>query len=478
MKRLEPHLFVILGATGDLTSRKLVPALHALVTRRHAETVVLGAATSELDDDGFRADLTDGMAEAGVDAAQAAEWCRTNVHYEPIGGDGGYDGLRRRIEDLEAHHGLEGNRVFYLALPPRVFPEAIERLGETGLAASRGWTRLVVEKPFGHDLESARHLNEIAHRHFGERQIYRIDHYLGKETVQNLLVFRFTNPLFEASWNRDRIERVEITVAESLDVGDRGRYYDEAGAVRDMLQSHLAQILTLVAMEAPAAVEADHIRDEKVKVLRSIGQIDPSAVVLGQYTEGEVDGTPVGAYRSLEGVAPDSTSPTFAAARLEISNWRWQGVPFYLRTGKALERRVTQVAVTFRRPPVCYFHPGPDGCGDHGDLLLLTLQPDEGFALHIDVKEPGDASGLRQISLRFSYSEAFGDIPEAYETLLEDVIEGDQTLFVRADEVEESWRLFTPIVEAELPVDRYPAGSWGPDRAADLLGGAVSWATR
>ena len=478
MSGLDPHLFVILGATGDLTSRKLVPALHSLVTRRAAGTVVLGAATSRLDDESFRTELVDGMAATGVDAADAADWCRTHVHYEPIARDGDYDGLRRRIERLEAQYGLPGNRVFYLALPPQVFPVAIERLGAAGLASSDGWVRLVVEKPFGHDRESARHLNEVTHHHFAEDQVYRIDHYLGKETVQNLLVFRFTNPIFEASWNRDRIERVEITVAESLDVGGRGGYYDGAGAVRDMVQSHLAQILTLVAMEAPADVDAEHIRDEKVKVLQSIGRIDPADVVLGQYTEGEVDGEPVVAYRTLAGVADDSTTPTYAAMRLQIRNWRWQGVPFYLRTGKALDRRVTQVAVTFRKPPVCYFHDGGGECGEHGDLLLLTLQPDEGFALVIDVKEPGDDTTLRPISLRFSYSEAFGDIPEAYETLLADVIEGDQTLFVRGDEVEESWRLFTPVVEAGLPAHPYAAGSWGPEQAATLLGDDAGWATR
>jgi len=478
MSGLDPHLFVILGATGDLTSRKLVPALHRLVQRRGVQTVVVGAATSPLDDASFRSDLGGAMSQAGIDADDAAAWCATNVHYERIERDGGYEGLKRRIEQVERDHGLPGNRVFYLALPPAVFPAAIERLGDAGLASGPGWTRLVVEKPFGRDLESATALNAIVHHHFGEHQVYRIDHYLGKETVQNLLVFRFTNPLFEASWNRDRIDRVEITVAESLDVGDRGRYYDAAGAVRDMLQSHLTQVLTLVAMEAPPAADADHIRAEKVKVLQSIHGIDHDGVVLGQYTDGTVDGEAVPAYRSLDGVDGESGTATYAAVRLHIDNWRWQGVPFYLRTGKAMQRRVTQVAVTFRQPPVCYFHAVPDACVDHSDVLYLTLQPEEGFSLEIEVKEPGNSTRLRTIPLRFSYSEAFGNIPEAYETLLEDVIEGDQTLFVRADEVEQSWRLYTPVVEADLPVDPYPAGSWGPSRARALLGDTVAnWAT-
>ena len=479
MSALDPHLFVILGATGDLTSRKLVPALHRLVERQGAETIVLGAATSDLDDNTFRADLGEAMAEAGIEATTATEWCETNVHYQRLERDGGYHDLRDRIEEVEREHGLPGNRIFYLALPPSVFPSAIEHLGAADLATGPGWIRLVVEKPFGRDLESAIALNETIHHHFREEQVYRIDHYLGKETVQNLLVFRFTNPLFEASWNRDRIDRVEITVAESIGVGDRGRYYEGAGVVRDMLQSHLTQILTLVAMEAPPAADAAHIRAEKVKVLQSIHGIDLDDVVLGQYAEGEIDGGAVPAYRSLDGVDESSETPTYGAVRLHIDNWRWQGVPFYLRTGKAMTRRVTQVAVSFRRPPVCYFHAVPDACIDHSDVLYLTLQPEEGFSLEIEVKEPGNSTRLRTIPLRFSYSEAFGDIPEAYETLLEDVIEGDQTLFVRADEVEASWRLFTPIVETDLPVDRYPAGSWGPTRARTLLGEDVAnWATQ
>jgi len=336
----------------------------------------------------------------------------------------------------------------------------------------------VIEKPFGRDLESAKKLNSVVHDHFDESQIYRIDHYLGKETVQNLLVFRFTNPIFEASWNRDRIDRVEITVAESLGVGERGGYYDRAGALRDMIQNHLTQILTLVAMETPVTFDADAIRDEKVKVLRSIGRIESDDVVLGQYGAGDVSGESVAAYRNSTDVAADSVTPTFAAIRLELDNWRWQGVPFFLRTGKAMAERTTQIAVTFRRPPVCLFHGVSDSCIEHSDVLYLKLQPEEGFSLEIEVKEPGTSNRLRTIPLHFSYSEAFGDIPEAYETLLADVVEGDQTLFVRSDEVEESWRLYTPIVDAPATTHPYPAGSWGPEAARELLGPEVAnWAT-
>ncbi len=473
-----PHLFVVIGATGDLFSRKLLPAIFSLMVDNHAKIIVLGVATRHLDDAAFQTASRSDLATAGIPSDDYDKWCEECLHFEQISPDGDYFELAKRIEQVEREHDLSGDRIFYLALPPRVFPVAIQRLGDAGLTRSPGWTRLVIEKPFGRDLESARELNSIVHSNFDESQVFRIDHYLGKETVQNLLVFRFTNPIFEASWNRDRIDRVEITVAESLGVGERGGYYDRAGALRDMIQNHLTQILTLVAMETPVAFEADAIRDEKVKVLRSIREIDPAQVVLGQYQAGRVGDESITAYRDATDVASDSRTPTFAAIRLELENWRWQGVPFYLRTGKAMKERTTQIAVTFRRPPICLFHGRADRCIEHSDVLYLTLQPDEGFSLEIEVKEPGESGRLRTIPLRFSYSEAFGDIPEAYETLLADVVEGDQTLFVRSDEVEESWRLYTPIVDSPGEPHPYPAGSWGPEAARDLLGsGVANWAT-
>jgi glucose-6-phosphate 1-dehydrogenase len=473
---LDAHLFVIIGATGDLARRKLLPALFNLVEKSPEPFVILGAATSDLDDAGYRDLARAALREAGFESVRIDAWCDERVHYQRLEQGVGYQPVAARIDEIEQQHALEQNRVFYLALPPRVFPAAISGLGEAGLNRSEGWTRLVVEKPFGRDLDSARALNAIVHEHFDESQVYRIDHYLGKETVQNLLVFRFTNPIFEASWNRDRIDRIEITVAESLGIGDRGDYYDNAGAVRDMIQSHLTQVMTLVAMESPSSLDAKAIRAEKIKVLRSVRSIPPDAVRLGQYTEGAVDGTPIPAYRSLDGVDPASSTPTYAAVRMYVDSWRWQGVPFLLRTGKALPRRVTQIAVVFRPPPICLFHQEADDCIAHRDVLSMTLQPNEGFRLEIEVKVPGEATGMRTIPLHFDYTEAFGEIPEAYETLLRDVIEGDQTLFVHSDEVEESWRLFTPIVQASLPVGEYPAGTWGPGGAHELLGDA-EWIT-
>jgi glucose-6-phosphate 1-dehydrogenase len=431
-----------------------------------------------LDDAGYRTMAAAALVESGIDAADAAAWVADNVSYHRVGRDEPLDGLAVRMETLDSAHGLEGNRVLYLALPPAAFEQTIDRLGSGGLAHGEGWTRIVVEKPFGSDLESARAINRSLHRHFAESQIFRIDHYLGKETVQNLLVFRFTNPIFEASWNRDRVERVEITVAESLDVTGRGAYYDRTGVLADMVQSHLTQVLTLVAMEAPSTFGADAVRDEKVKVLRSIREIPAAAVVAGQFGPGTVAGQSVTAYRETAGVAPESTTPTYAAVRVWIDNWRWQGVPFLLRTGKALPRRTTEVAVLFRRPPVCLFHAVVDDCIDSNDVLRLVLQPEEGFSLEVDVKEPGTSTRLHPIRLHFSYGEAFGEIPDAYETLLADVIEGDQTLFVRSDEVEEAWRLYTPLLRAALPLAPYAAGSWGPPAADGLLPeGARGWAT-
>jgi glucose-6-phosphate 1-dehydrogenase len=467
--QVEPYLFVVFGATGDLMRRKLLPALHRLAAQGvfQEPSVLLGVARgAEMDDEGFRRWAREALREAGGSAAEVHRWCERCVHYQAIG-DGAaedYGGLADRLRTLEQARELPGNRVFYLALPPA----ALKGLGEAGLSRGGGrgepapWRRLVIEKPFGRDLASAQELNRLVHRYFDESQVYRIDHYLGKETVQNVLAFRFANALFESVWNRDRLESVQITVAESLGLEGRAGYYEQAGALRDMVQNHLTQLLTLTAMEVPAAFDAESIRHEKVKVLRSIAPLRPSDAVFGRYARGRLEG------REEPGVAPDSTTETFVALRLQIANWRWQGVPFYLRTGKRLARHITQIVATFRCPPVAIFQPF-DRCEIRSNAVALTLQPDEGFDLRFEVKAPGQPFTLQTQRLHFRYAEAFGPLPEAYETLLLDILAGDQTLFVRADEVEAAWRLYTPLLQARPPVSPYAAGTWGPPAADHLL---------
>jgi glucose-6-phosphate 1-dehydrogenase len=476
MKAPDPATLVIMGGTGDLMRRKLLPALYenAVKGALDPRCRILGVARGrEMDDARFRAWATAALAEAGIrPGAECDAWCRDWLHYQSLGDgtEGDYSALARRIAALEAAEGSRpANRVFYLALPPRAFPGTIRGLGAAGLNHSAGWTRLVIEKPFGHDLDSARELNALVHEHFDEAQVYRIDHYLGKETVQNLLVLRFANPIFETLWNRDRVAGVQITVAEEVGVEGRAGYYETAGALRDIIQNHLTQLLTLVAMEVPGAFEADQIRNEKVKVLRAIRPVTAAAAVFGQYAAGHVDGGAVPGYREEPGVAPDSRTETFAALRLEVQNWRWHGVPFYLRAGKRMARRLTQIVVTFRRPPVMLF-PSLHASGEiQPNMLVITIQPDEGFEMAFEVKAPGQGVALQTQRLRFRYAESFAPLPDAYETLLVDVLAGDQTLFVRADEVETAWALLAPTLAQPPAVHPYPAGTWGPSEAARLL---------
>lgn len=469
---LEPFLFVVMGGTGDLMRRKLLPALFRLAAEKSSDHRfhLLASALDPLSDRSYRAWARETLVRADLGPLREIEaWLDSRVHYQQVPSNGRLDfsPLAERAAALEKLHHLPGNRILYLALPPIVFPSAIEGLGRSGMSQSQGWTRLVVEKPFGTDLLSARRLNDLVHRYFREDQIYRIDHYLGKETVQNLLVFRFANAIFESIWNRDRIEGVEITVAEDEGVGKRGAYYEQAGAVRDMIQNHLTQLLTLVAMEAPSAFDADAIRHEKAKVLRSVAPINPGDVVFGQYERGEIRGQQVPAYREEPDVEPGSLTETFVALRLEIANWRWQGVPFFLRTGKRLPSRATQIAITFRCPPVSVFQPF-DQCTIHSNRLLITLQPDEGFDLNFEVKAPGPMINLQTQRLHFRYSEAFAPLPDAYKTLLLDVAAGDPTLFVHADELEAAWQLYEPILRRVSPPQPYRAGSWGPSAAASF----------
>jgi glucose-6-phosphate 1-dehydrogenase len=463
-------LFVIFGASGDLSHRKILPALYQL--HAHGSTsegcVVLGLSRKpDFDDAVFRAIGKTAISEKVAPAADVEAWTSKFFHGHSIGAGTpeDYNKLGERISELEATHGVMSVRVFYVALPPESFPAAITGLGESGLASSATSTRLVIEKPFGHDLPSSRALSEVVHKYFTEEQVYRIDHYLGKETVQNMLVFRFANAMFETLWNRDHIESVQITVSEDLGVEGRAEYYESAGALRDMVQSHLTQLLALVTMEVPGSMDASSIRAEKIKALRAIAPISPADAVLGQYYAGQIDGKDVAGYREEPGVAVNSRTETFAAIRVHLENWRWQGVPFYLRTGKRLDKRVTEIEVKFRRAPVWMFRSMHQE-ELHRNTLVMTLQPNEGFSLYFDVKAPGEPFRVQRMPLHFDYAEAFSALPEAYQTLLLDVLRGDQTLFVHAEEVEAAWQLYTPLLDGAAGVLPYPAGCDGPMEAA------------
>ena len=469
----EGSIFTIFGATGDLARRKLLPALY----RNHASgkldprVRILGVSRTDLDDDAFRERAREALSVIGAKGEELEAFLQ-RLHYmsSPEGDAEDFARLAQKLQDLRALNHIPENYVFYLSLPPRVFGRTIAGLGATGLNVTnaKGWTRVVVEKPFGTDLESARLLNAEIHEHFDEDQIYRIDHYLGKETVQNLLVFRLANAFIESSWNRERVEEVQITVGESLGVGTRAGYYDQSGALRDMLQNHITQLVSLVAMEVPTSFSARSIRYEKLKVLKSIHTIDPADVVRGQYTAGMVDGHKVKGYLEEDDVPASSDTETFVAVKMGIDSWRWQGVPFYIRTGKRMPKKTSQIAVRFRGAPVRYFE--RLGCPqDTADVLTITLQPNEGFSFHFDIKVPGNPLRLERVPLRFQYDDHFhGTIPEAYETLLLDVISGDQTLFVHGDEVEESWRVYEPLLKSPPKVRPYAAGTWGPPEADDI----------
>lgn len=474
---IEPHLFIVFGATSDLMRRKLAPSLLSLAARGllKEKCLILGVArTSDLDDMSFRSQICEILTGSALKDKLDIEWCNSSVYYQSIGSGNAedYRRLAGRIAELEKEHTLPGNRIFYLALPPDAFPPIIKGLGEAGLNASHGWTRVVIEKPFGRDLASAQELNRLAHDYFDEPQIYRIDHYLGKETVQNLLAFRFSNTIFESLWNRDRIEQVEITVAEELGIGKRASYYEQAGALRDMVQNHLTQLLTLIAMEAPSAFDADSIRGEKIKVLRSLAPIRHEDAVFGQYTRGRINGSEVRGYKDEASVSPLSATETYAAIRVEIANWRWQGVPFYLRTGKCLAKKASAIVVTFRYPPISIFQPF-QSCNICSNRLVITLQPDEGFDLYFEAKSPGEPFTIKTHNLHFRYDEVYGRLPDAYETLLLDIMEGDQTLFIHADETENAWRHYTPLLEKRPMVYPYAAGTWGPEEANRLFDGAA-----
>jgi len=476
----EPFTLVIFGASGDLTRRKLLPALFALYASRTLPEpfAVVAVARTEMSSDEFRRRMRDAVAEFGrVQPPSEGVWSRFAAALHYLSGDPKdpalYARLERCLRDVERRP--PRNRLFYCATPPSLYDDIVERLGASGLARQReGWTRIVVEKPFGRDLASARALNRQLLGVFTEDQVYRIDHYLGKETVQNLLVLRFANGIFEPLWNRNHVDHVQITVAETLGVETRGAYYEEAGALRDMMQNHLLQLLCLIAMEPPVTFEAAPVRDEKNKVLESIRPIERvhDAAVRGQYRAGFVDGRPAAAYRSEKGVAAESATETYAALKLFVDNWRWAGVPFYLRTGKRLARWLSEIAVQFRRTPHMIFRRQPGGV--ERNLLAIRIQPDEGMALRVVAKVPGPELRLGPVELDFRYGEVFGgQPPEAYERLLLDAIAGDTTLFAPGTWVEQAWAILEPVLDGwradPSAPPPYDAGSWGPAAADEFI---------
>jgi glucose-6-phosphate 1-dehydrogenase len=469
-RRPEPCLMVIFGASGDLTMRKLFPALYSLAYRQllPAKFGIVGVARTEETDDEFRERMKAAVQEFGRDdfREDVWEWLADGMHYVA-----GEDKLPEALRELEQHRGTTGNRVYYLAVPPPAFPSIVEWVGKH--RARKGWTRLIVEKPFGHDLESAQELNALLHRCFDESEIFRIDHYLGKETVQNMLALRFANGIFEPIWNRQFVDHIQITVAETLGIEARAEYYEQAGAIRDIFQNHLLQLIALTAMEPPIDFSADSVRNEKVKVLKAIHTPGPKHVVRGQYGPGYIEGQEVPGYREEEGVDPSSLTETFVAMKLFVDNWRWADTPIYVRAGKRLARRETTIAIQFNRAP----HPPFEEAAAEGmrpNVLLIHIQPDEGVSLAIGAKVPGQGLQIRTVHMDFLYGGAFRtDLPEAYERLLVDCMRGDASLFTREDEVIEQWKLVDAIV-AHWRRDRpsfpnYAAGTWGPPSSDELL---------
>jgi glucose-6-phosphate 1-dehydrogenase len=476
-RRPDPCVFVIFGASGDLTQRKLVPALYALAYRRllPERFAVLGAARSEHTDDEFREQMRAAVQEYARDPFEEDVWqaLAEGMRYVPLdfADEEGENQIARCLGELDEQRGTQGNRIYYFAVPPNVIATLVQELGER--RTTDGWVRLVIEKPFGHDLNSAREINELLHRHFAEEEIFRIDHYLGKETVQNMLALRFANGIFEPIWNRQFVDHVQITVAETIGIEGRAAYYEQAGAIRDVFQNHLLQLVALTAMEPPIDFTADQVRNEKVKVLRSLHTPGPKSVARGQYGRGYVEGEEVPGYREEPGVGPDSLTETYAAAKLYVDNWRWADTPFYVRTGKRLARRETTIAIQFKEAP----HPPFEESAIEGlrpNVLVIHVQPDEGMSLSIAAKVPGAGMQIRSVNMDFLYGGAFRTgLPEAYERLILDAMNGEQTLFTRTDEVEEQWSLVDAIVAAwkrDRPAfPNYSAGTWGPPSADELL---------
>jgi glucose-6-phosphate 1-dehydrogenase len=473
----DPCTLVVFGASGDLTQRKLFPALYSLAFRSllPEHFAVVGTSRSAESDDEFRERMKAAVQENSRDPFRDDVWepLADGMHYVALdfADEHGEDELAQKLNSLDQERGARGNRVYYLATPPPVFPVVVEALGKR--RSNKGWTRLIIEKPFGHDLASARELQQVIEKYFQESEVFRIDHYLGKETVQNVMALRFANGIFEPVWNRQFVDHIQITVAETLGIGARADYYEKAGAIRDIFQNHLLQLVAITAMEPPADFSADSVRNEKVKVLRAMHTPGPKSVVRGQYGRGYIEGEEVPAYREEDGVDPESMTETYVAAKLYVDNWRWADTPFYVRTGKRLARRETTIAIQFKGAP----HPPFEEMSAEPlqpNVLLVSVQPDEGVSLAIGVKVPGQGMTIHTVHMDFLYGGAFRTgLPEAYERLILDAMLGDATLFTRIDEVEEQWSLVDAIV-AGWARDRsafpnYGAGTWGPTSADELL---------
>src|SRR5271154_5033515 len=479
----EPGVVVIFGASGDLTKRKLLPALFHLEQQGllPEEFAIVGVARRDLKAT-FAADMKDGIIKYGGgekgDPTIDEFIEKVDYHAMNFDDDKGYIELNGLLDQIDKERGTKGNRLFYLAVAPEYFSDIVDHLGAHGMAhPENGHARVIIEKPFGHDLESARELNDEVNKVFDEEQIFRIDHYLGKETVQNVLVFRFANGIFEPIWNRNFIDHVQITAAESIGIEGRGPFYEKAGTLRDVVQNHVMELLSFVAMEPPVSFEAAAVRAEKVKVWKAITPIHPADTVRGQYGPGTVDGKSVIGYRQEDRVNPRSQTETYAAVRLEIDNWRWAGVPFYIRAGKRLGKRVTEITIQFKLPPQMLFKDaqGKGAEGIQPNVLSMRIQPDEGITLQFGAKVPGPTMTISKVDMDFSYAEAFGkSSANGYERLLLDAMLGDATLFAHRDGVEATWALMTPILEtwAKDPIRDFPnyaAGTWGPATADALM---------